>query len=125
RRRHTRFSRDWSSDVCSSDLNEIRKSLSDQIRVLLPEVRTRVSLLENGPPVGYPLQFRISGEDLVLVREWAQKVATTVSQNPNSTNVHLDWGELSKMIQLEIEQDCARQLGVCSTDLAKFLNSSI
>src|SRR5690606_19338807 len=44
------------------DRNEIRKSLSDQIRKLLPEVRTRVSLLENGPPVGYPLQFRVSGE---------------------------------------------------------------
>src|SRR5690606_19764563 len=70
------------------DRNEIRKSLSDQIRKLLPEVRTRVSLLENGPPVGYPLQFRVSGEDLGLVREWAQKVAATVGDNPNTTNVH-------------------------------------
>ncbi|MCP5773632.1 efflux RND transporter permease subunit, partial [Klebsiella pneumoniae] len=67
------------------DRNEIRKSLSDQIRKLLPEVRTRVSLLENGPPVGYPLQFRVSGEDLELVREWAQKVAATVGENPNTT----------------------------------------
>ncbi|WP_312309122.1 efflux RND transporter permease subunit [Acinetobacter variabilis] len=107
------------------DRNEIRKSLSDQIRVLLPEARTRVSLLENGPPVGYPLQFRVSGEDLGLVRQWAQKVAATVGDNPNTTNVHLDWGEPSKVIKLDIDQDRARQLGVSSSDLASFLNSSI
>ena len=107
------------------DRNEIRKSLSDQIRVLLPEARTRVSLLENGPPVGYPLQFRVSGEDLGLVRQWAQKVAATVGDNPNTTNVHLDWGEPSKVIKLDIDQDRARQLGVSSRDLANFLNSSI
>ena len=107
------------------DRNEIRKSLSDQIRKLLPEVRTRVSLLENGPPVGYPLQFRVSGEDLGLVREWAQKVAATVGDNPNTTNVHLDWGEPSKVIKLQIDQDRARQLGVSSSELANVLNSSI
>ncbi|MRA02346.1 efflux RND transporter permease subunit [Acinetobacter lwoffii] len=107
------------------DRNEIRQSLSDQIRLLLPEVRTRVSLLENGPPVGYPLQFRVSGEDLGLVREWAQKVAATVGDNPNTTNVHLDWGEPSKVIKLEIDQDRARQLGVTSSELANMLNSSI
>ena len=107
------------------DRNEIRKSLSDQIRKLSPEVRTRVSLLENGPPVGYPLQFRVSGEDLGLVREWAQKVAATVGDNPNTTNVHLDWGEPSKVIKLQIDQDRARQLGVSSSELANVLNSSI
>ena len=107
------------------DRNEIRQSLSDQIRVLLPEVRTRVSLLENGPPVGYPLQFRVSGEDLGLVREWAQRVAGKVGENPNTTNVHLDWGEPSKVIKLQIDQDRARQLGVSSSELANVLNSSI
>ncbi|WP_180058407.1 MULTISPECIES: efflux RND transporter permease subunit [unclassified Acinetobacter] len=107
------------------DRNEIRESLAEEIRKLLPEVRTRVSLLENGPPVGYPLQFRVSGEDLTLVREWAQRVSATVSENPNTTNVHLDWGEPSKVIQLDIDQDRARQMGVSSLDLANFLNSSI
>ena len=107
------------------DRNEIRESLAEEIRKLLPEVRTRVSLLENGPPVGYPLQFRVSGEDLTLVREWAQRVSVTVSENPNTTNVHLDWGEPSKVIQLDIDQDRARQMGVSSLDLANFLNSSI
>ncbi|MBJ9983845.1 efflux RND transporter permease subunit [Acinetobacter sp. S40] len=107
------------------DRDEIRKSLDTQIKKLLPDVRTRVSLLENGPPVGYPLQYRVSGEDITLVREWAQKVAKIIGENPNTTNVHLDWGEPSKIIQLNIDQDRARQMEISSQDLANFLNSSI
>lgn len=107
------------------DRDEIRRSLETQIKALLPQVRTRVSLLENGPPVGYPLQYRISGEDLGTVRQWAQQVSKVVSEDPNTTNVHLDWGEPSKIIAIEIDQDRARQLGVSSVDLANFLNASI
>jgi multidrug efflux pump len=107
------------------DRDEIRKSLDTQIRQLLPQVRTRVSLLENGPPVGYPLQYRVSGEDVAVVRQEAQKVAQLLSENPNTGNVHLDWGEQSKIISLLIDQDRARQMGVSSEDLANFLNSSI
>ena len=107
------------------DRDDIRKSLSQEISKLLPEVRTRVSLLENGPPVGYPIQFRVSGEDLNTVRQRAQLVSKIVSENSNTSNVHLDWGEPSKIISLEIDQDRARQLGVSSLDLANFLNSSI
>lgn len=107
------------------DRDEIRRSLDKQIKQLLPQVRTRVSLLENGPPVGYPLQYRISGEDLSTVRQWAQKVAKVLSEDPNTTNVHLDWGEPSKIIAIEIDQDRARQMGVSSVDLANFLNASV
>ena len=107
------------------DRDEIRQSLDQEIRKLLPDVRTRVSLLENGPPVGYPLQYRVSGEDQDLVRQWAHKVAAVVGDNPNTNNVHLDWGEPSKIIHLNIDQDRARQMGVSSLDLANFLNSSI
>lgn len=107
------------------DRDEIRKELSQKIKQLLPDVRTRVSLLENGPPVGYPIQYRVSGEDLNTVRQRAQLVSKVVSENPNTTNVHLDWGEPSKIIALQIDQDRARQLGVTSLDLANFLNSSI
>lgn len=107
------------------DRDEIRQSLDQEIRKLLPDVRTRVSLLENGPPVGYPLQYRISGEDLHLVRQWAHKVAAVIGDNSNTSNVHLDWGEPSKVIHLNIDQDRARQMGVSSLDLANFLNSSI
>ncbi|WP_089604199.1 efflux RND transporter permease subunit [Acinetobacter piscicola] len=107
------------------DRDQIRKSLDTQIRQLLPQVRTRVSLLENGPPVGYPLQYRVSGEDVSIVRQQAQHVAKLLSENPNTTNVHLDWGEQSKIISLNIDQDRARQMGVNSEDLANFLNSSL
>ncbi|MCY6413068.1 efflux RND transporter permease subunit [Acinetobacter sp. VNH17] len=107
------------------DRDEIRRSLETQIKQLLPQVRTRVSLLENGPPVGYPLQYRVSGEDLATVRAEAQKVAKVLSQDPNTTNVHLDWGEPSKIIAIEIDQDRARQMGVSSVDLANFLNASV
>lgn len=107
------------------DRDEIRRSLDTQIKKLLPQVRTRVSLLENGPPVGYPLQYRVSGEDQNQVRQEAQKVAKLVSENPNTTNVHLDWGEPSKIISIQIDQDRARQMGVSSLDLANFINASI
>ncbi|MCL5767582.1 efflux RND transporter permease subunit [Acinetobacter sp. ANC5681] len=107
------------------DRDEIRRSLETQIKQLLPQVRTRVSLLENGPPVGYPLQYRVSGEDLATVRAEAQKVAKVLSEDPNTTNVHLDWGEPSKIIAIDIDQDRARQMGVSSVDLANFLNASV
>ncbi|MDE9412468.1 efflux RND transporter permease subunit [Acinetobacter nosocomialis] len=107
------------------DRDEIRRSLETQIKQLLPQVRTRVSLLENGPPVGYPLQYRVSGEDLNLVRKEAQQVAKVIGENPNTTNVHLDWGEPCKIIAIQIDQDRARQMGVSSVDLANFLNASI
>lgn len=107
------------------DRDDIRRSLETQIKQLLPQVRTRVSLLENGPPVGYPLQYRVSGEDLNLVRKEAQQVAKVISENPNTTNVHLDWGEPSKIISIQIDQDRARQMGVSSLDLANFINASI
>ncbi len=107
------------------DRDDIRRSLETQIKQLLPQVRTRVSLLENGPPVGYPLQYRVSGEDLNLVRKEAQQVARIMSENPNTTNVHLDWGEPSKIISIQIDQDRARQMGVSSLDLANFINASI
>lgn len=114
--------------VLASSLNErdaISKKLRQEISLLLPEVRTRVSLLENGPPVGYPLQYRVSGEDIDLVREHAYTVAKAIGENTNTANVHLDWGEPSKIISLEIDQDRARQLGVNSLDLANFIDSSI
>ncbi len=90
-----------------------------------PELRGRVLRLENGPPVGFPLQFRISGEDIATVRTLATQVADVVRANPHSANVQFDWDELSKVIRVEIDQDKARLLGVTSQDLAAFLNTSL
>jgi multidrug efflux pump len=88
-------------------------------------LRARVLRLENGPPVGYPVQFRISGEDIATVRELARKAADVVRTNPNVHNVNLDWEEPSKVVRLSIDQERARVLGVSSQDLANFLQSSL
>lgn len=103
----------------------LRWWLVDTLHQQFPDVRSRVSLLENGPPVGYPIQFRVSGEHIEKVREIARQVAAKVSENPEVTNVHLDWQEPSKVIYLDIDQDRARALGVTSSDLAQFIQSSL
>ncbi|HSE12194.1 MAG TPA: efflux RND transporter permease subunit, partial [Rudaea sp.] len=89
------------------------------------ELRARVLRLENGPPVGYPVQFRVSGADIPTVRELARKVADVVRRNAHVRNVNLDWEEPSKVVRLSIDQERARVLGVSSQDLANFLQSSL
>jgi multidrug efflux pump len=89
------------------------------------ELRARVLRLENGPPVGYPVQFRISGADIPTVRALARKAADIVRTNPHVHNVNLDWEEPSKVVRLAIDQERARVLGVSSQDLANFLQSSL
>ncbi len=105
--------------------DKLRWWLVDTLHQQFPDVRSRVSLLENGPPVGYPIQFRVSGEHIEKVREIARQVAGKVSENPEVTNVHLDWQEPSKVIYLDIDQDRARALGVTSSDLSRFIQSSL
>lgn len=87
--------------------------------------RTRVSRLENGPPVGYPIQFRISGEHIDEVRRIAREVAAKVRENPKVVNVHLNWEEPSKVVHLQIDQERARALGVSSASVAAFLQRSL
>ncbi|KAB0485098.1 multidrug efflux pump [Pseudomonas reinekei] len=90
-----------------------------------PTLRSRVTRLENGPPVGYPVQFRVTGEHIEEVRALARKVAAKVRENPHVSNVHLDWEEPSKVVYLNIDQDRARALGVSTANLSKFLQSSL
>jgi multidrug efflux pump len=88
-------------------------------------LRARVLRLENGPPVGYPVQFRISGEDIDTLRKVATQVAEIMRQNPELSNINFDWRELSKAVEIEIDQDKARLLGVSSQDIAALLNMSL
>lgn len=90
-----------------------------------PELRARVTRLENGPPVGYPVQFRVTGEHIEKARALAREVAAKVRENPHVVNVHLDWEEPSKAVFLSIDQDRARALGVSTAHLASFLQSSL
>ncbi len=88
-------------------------------------VRGRVLRLENGPPVGFPLQYRVSGEDPVRLRTIAGEVAQVMRGHPEAVNVQFDWDERSKVIRLEIDQAKARALGVSSQELAAFLNGAL
>lgn len=103
----------------------LRSWLIETLNEQFPTLRSRVTRLENGPPVGYPVQFRVTGEHIEEVRALARKVAAKVRENPHVVNVHLDWEEPSKVVYLNIDQDRARALGVSTANLAKFLQSSL
>jgi multidrug efflux pump len=105
---------------------ELRKRLiavldGDEFSML----RGRVLRLENGPPVGYPVQFRVSGEDLSKVRAFSEEVAAAMRTDSALSNINFDWNERSKIIRLEIDQDRARALNVSTQELAGFLQTSI
>jgi len=110
--------------VLARDL-QAREALRDwllhEVAPQFPELQMRVTRLENGPPVGYPVQFRVSGEHIDQVRAIARKVAEKVRANPHTANVNLDWDEPSKVVRLEVDQERARALGVSSAQLAQFL----
>ena len=103
----------------------LRTWLIETLNEQFPAVRSRVTRLENGPPVGYPVQFRVTGEHIEEVRALARKVAAKVRENPHVVNVHLDWEEPSKVVYLNVDQDRARALGVSTANLSKFLQSSL
>jgi multidrug efflux pump len=103
----------------------LRDWLMTDVRPQFPELQLRVTRLENGPPVGYPIQYRVSGEHIERVREIAYRIMEKVRANPNVINVNLDWDEPSKVVRLVIDQDRARALGVSSEHLAQFLSSSL
>ncbi|WP_271680542.1 efflux RND transporter permease subunit [Thermomonas mangrovi] len=104
---------------------QVRDWLTHEVAPRFPEIQMRVTRLENGPPVGYPVQFRVSGEHIDRVRVLARQVEAKVRENPNVTNVNLDWDEPSKVVRLVVDQDRARALGVSSAALAKFLSGSL
>ncbi|WP_018971661.1 efflux RND transporter permease subunit [Rudaea cellulosilytica] len=108
-----------------ADREKIRADLIELFDKDFSELRARVVRLENGPPVGYPVQFRVSGADIATVRGLARKVADVMRTNPTLRNVNLDWEEPSKVVKLDIDQERARVLGVSSQDLANFLQSSL
>lgn len=87
------------------------------------QVQPRVSSLELGPPVGWPLKFRISGPDPKEVREIAQNFAALLSKTPQARNINFDWNEPSKVIRVQVDQDRARALGISSQALSQTINA--
>lgn len=90
-----------------------------------PGLLANVTRVENGPPVGFPVQFRVSGQDLPALRALAGEVATIMRGNPHLSNVQFDWDEQSKIVGIEIDQNKARLLGLNSQDLAQVLNTAL
>jgi multidrug efflux pump len=83
----------------------------------------RVTPLELGPPVGWPLKFRVSGYDPDRTREFAQAFARLLGENPNTRNINYDWNEPAKVIKVVVDQDRARALGISSQQLSTSINA--
>ncbi len=102
---------------------EVRDALRRRIIALLdaefPYLRGRVKLLPNGPPVAYPVQFRVIGPEAGAVRQLADQVKAMMRANPNTVGVNDNWNENVKMLRLEIDQDKARALGVTTSAIAR------
>ncbi|WP_176098125.1 efflux RND transporter permease subunit [Burkholderia cepacia] len=104
------------------DREKLATWLETTLREQFPAVRWRLSRLENGPPVGYPVQFRVSGDSIATVRSIAEKVAATMRGDARTVNVQFDWDEpAERSVRFEIDQKKARELNVTSQDVSSFL----
>ncbi|MCW5636405.1 MAG: efflux RND transporter permease subunit [Rubrivivax sp.] len=97
----------------------LRVRLPEILASEFPEVRGRVKLLPNGPPVPYPVQFRVVGTDVQTVRAWADQAKEILRANPNMRGVNDNWNEPVKVLRLQVDQDKARALGVTSQGIAQ------
>ncbi|WP_122550282.1 efflux RND transporter permease subunit [Pseudomonas viridiflava] len=114
--------------IVSKGLEE-RGALTARLQKRLREdfvgIGSYVQPLEMGPPVGRPLQYRVSGEDVDKVRQHAIELATLLDQNSHVGEVIYDWNEPGKVLRIDINQDKARQLGLSSEDVANLMNSVV
>jgi multidrug efflux pump len=114
--------------ILSKDLTAREALRSDLLKLFendFPSLRASVLRLENGPPVGFPVQFRVDGNDILKIREIAHQIAAIMRANPNLANVQLGWEEPSKVVKVSIDQAKARLLGVSSVDIANILNGAM
>ena len=97
----------------------LRNKLATLLAQEFPEVRGRVKLLPNGPPVPYPVQFRVVGPDPKVLRLKADEIKVEMRQNPHTRGVNDNWNESVKALRLEVDQAKARALGVTSQSIAQ------
>jgi multidrug efflux pump subunit AcrB len=102
-----------------------RKKLETLLANEFPSVVARVSALELGPPVGWPVQYRVTGPELGKVREYALELGELIAKNPQAININYDWMEPARQLRIRIDQDEARLLGLSSQALASTLNTVI
>ncbi|MEE4147073.1 MAG: efflux RND transporter permease subunit [Halieaceae bacterium] len=105
--------------------DRLQVKLENVLAEQFPEVVSRVSPLELGPPVGWPLQYRVSGPDKEQVRDIALDLAAVVGSDPLARHVHYDWMEPARQIHIKVNQVEARQLGISSSALSSALSAAI
>ncbi|MGA7312288.1 MAG: efflux RND transporter permease subunit, partial [Pseudolabrys sp.] len=103
----------------------LRAKLEKVLAEEFPSLVSRVSTLELGPPVGWPVQYRVSGPEIAQVRGIALKLAQVVAKNPQVVHVNFDWFEPARQVRIQIDQNEARLLGLSSQALAGVLNTVI
>src|SRR5215475_12138648 len=104
---------------------QVSKRLEAALQEKFPEVVGRVFPLELGPPVGWPVQYRVSGADPHKVREIADKLAGIVGANSNIQRVSFNWMDPIRKLRIRINQDEARQLGLSSALVAQSINTIV
>ena len=103
--------------------NALRSELNAIAAADFPGVDIFVKLLEIGPPVGRPVQFRISGPDIATLRDRARDLTAMVASDSRLTGIVMNWNEPARVVRVDILQDKARQLGISSSDIASALNA--
>ncbi|MGJ8619479.1 MAG: efflux RND transporter permease subunit [Methylophilaceae bacterium] len=103
----------------------LRSDLLDLFQHRFPSLRASVIRLENGPPVGFPVQFRVDGYDIPKARIVANQVADIMRANPNLLNVQLGWEEPSKVVKVSVNQEKARLVNISSVDVANTINGAL
>lgn len=104
---------------------QLREQLIEHMRKHYADIRWRVQRLVNGPPVDYPVEFRLSGYDVNTVQAAAHQLAAVLRDNAHMANVNLDWGPRSKVLRVQIDQARARALGVTSKAMSEVLYTSL
>lgn len=105
------------------DRDKLRAQLETVLARDFSDITTRVSPLELGPPVGWPVKYRVSGPDYAKVRQIAQQLASVLGNSPETREVNLTAGEPERVITLQVNQTAARAAGVSSESLATLLNT--
>ncbi|MGE0283974.1 MAG: efflux RND transporter permease subunit, partial [Rhizobiaceae bacterium] len=103
----------------------VQEKLEKILRAEFVGTDTLVKALELGPPVGRPVQYRLSGPDIQQLRAFALDLAGVIDVNPNLSAVTFDWNEPARVLKVDVNQDKARQLGVTSQSIAQALNSIV
>ena len=101
----------------------VMQRIRDAFATDFPEVRGRVMRLNVGPPMDYPLVFRVLGEDPTLLRQIADRVAEVMRANPHTVDVNDDWHERMPSFRLVLDQEKARALGVSTSSLSQVLQA--